>query len=190
MTTYGYARVSSDDQSLDVQREALRAAGCDMIREEKRSGASQEGRDELALLLEFIRDGDVLVVTKLDRLARSIRDVMDIHGRLRAKGATLRILNMGLDTTTPTGKLMLGVLGSVAEFEREMIQERQREGIEAAKARGVYTGSKQQIDRREVWRLLDEGVSKAETARRLGCTEMSIYRIIKGGRPGDLAVVS
>lgn len=181
---YGYARVSTADQSLDVQREALKAAGCEMVREEKRSGATQDGREELALLLEFIRSGDVLVVTKLDRLARSIRDVMDIHGKLTAKGATLRILNMGLDTTTATGKLMLGVLGSVAEFERDLLLERQREGIDAAKAAGKYQGGKAQYDRAEVWRMLDAGTSKAEIARQLECSEMTVYRIIKEGRPG------
>ncbi len=133
---YGYARVSSADQTLDVQRDALLQAGCEMIREEKRSGASQEGRDEMKLLLEFIRPGDVLTVTKIDRLARSVRDLMEIHDKVVAKGASLRILNMGLDTQTPTGKLMLGVLGSVAEFERDMILERQREGIAKAKANG------------------------------------------------------
>lgn len=185
MTTYGYARVSTKDQDLTVQREALVNAGCDMIREEKRSGASQEGRDELALLLEFIRAGDTLVVTKIDRLARSVSDLMKIHDQIVAKGAALRILNMGLDTQTPTGKLMLGVLGSVAEFERDLILERQREGIEKAKAEGAYKGGKRQVDRAEVWRLLDENVTKAEIARRMGITEMTVYRVLKEGRPGE-----
>lgn len=180
MTTYGYARVSTDDQSLDVQREALTAAGCDMIREEKRSGASQEGRDELALLLEFIRPGDVLVVTKLDRLARSIRDVMDIHERLTRQGAALRILNMQLDTSAPTGKLMLGVLGCVAEFERDMIRERQAEGIRAAKERGVYTGGKRRHDPAEIRRLHhEEGLRPFEIRDRLGCSDETVRRALR-----------
>lgn len=177
---WGYARVSTDDQSLDVQREALNAAGCEMIREEKRSGASQEGRDELGLLLEFIRPGDVLVVTKLDRLARSIRDVMDIHDRLTKSGATLKILNMQLDTSAPTGKLMLGVLGCVAEFERDMIKERQREGIKAAKEKGVYTGGKRRHDPAQIKALKDEGKSHSQIQGILGCSDETIRRALRG----------
>lgn len=186
----GYCRVSTDDQSLDVQREALTDAGCERLFEEKRSGKNVAERTQMQAALDFVREGDTLVVTKIDRLARSVRDLMDIHAAITAKGVALRILNMGLDTTTPTGKLMLGVLGSVAEFEREMILERQREGIAAAKAAGKYTGSARQIDRAAVWNMLDEGESKAEIARRLDCSEMSVYRVIREGRPGRLEVVS
>lgn len=191
MTTFGYARVSSDDQSLDVQRAALKAAGCEMIREEKVSGASREGRDELALLMEFARPGDTLIVTKLDRLARNTVDMLTIVQELGAKGVGFKSLaEPWCDTTTPAGKLMLTVFAGVAQFERERLKERQREGIEAAKAAGKYQGGKVQIDRAAVWRMLDEGLSKAEIARQLECAEMTIYRIIKEGRPGGLAVVS
>jgi len=191
MTTFGYARVSSDDQSLDLQRASLKAAGCEMIREEKVSGASREGRDELAVLLEFIRQGDTLIVCKLDRLARNTVDMLTIITDLGERGVAFKSLaEPWADTTSPAGKLMLTVMAGVAEFERGRIKERQREGIEAAKAKGVYTGGKQQVDRVAVWRMLDAGESKAEIARQLDCSEMSVYRIIKQGRPGDLAVVS
>ena len=176
---YGYARVSTTDQNLDVQRDALLAAGCEMIREEKRSGASQEGRDELALLLEFIRPGDVLTVTKIDRLARSVRDLMEIHDKIVAKGASLRILNMGLDTSSPTGKLMLGVLGSVAEFERDLILERQREGIQAAKAKGIYKGRKPSVPRAKVLEMKAAGKGPAEIARTLQIGESSVFRVLR-----------
>lgn len=191
MTTYGYARVSSDDQSLDVQRAALKAAGCEMIREEKVSGASREGRDELAILMEFLREGDQLVVCKLDRLARNTVDMLTIITELGRRGVGVKSLaEPWADTTTAAGKFMLTCMAGVAEFERDRIKERQKEGIAAAKAKGVYTGGKQQIDRLAVWRMLDAGESKAEIARQLDCSEMSVYRVIKEGRPGDLAVVS
>jgi len=179
----GYCRVSTEDQSLDVQREALKAAGCERIYEEKVSGANVTDRRELQAALDFVREGDAFVVTKIDRLARSVVDLMGINELLEKKLVALRILNMGLDTKTSTGKLMLGVLGSVAEFERNMIKERQREGIAAAKAAGKYTGGKPQVDRAEVWRMLDEGMSKAAIARQLDCAEMTIYRVIREGRP-------
>ncbi len=181
---YGYARVSSTSQSLDVQREALLQAGCEMIREEKRSGASQEGRDELALLLEFIRPGDVLTVTKIDRLARSVRDLMEIHAKIVAKGASLRILNMGLDTTTPTGKLMLGVLGSVAEFERDMILERQREGIAKAKADGRYTGGVRKHDPQRIAELKAAGLTTGKIAAEIGCSDDTVRRALKSTAMG------
>lgn len=180
----GYCRVSTDDQSLDIQIAALKEAGCERLFEEKVSGANVTDRLQLKAALDFVREGDTFVVTKIDRLARSVVDLMGINELLEKKAVALRILNMGLDTKTPTGKLMLGVLGSVAEFERNMIRERQKEGIAAAKAKGVYTGGKQQIDRNAVWRLLDAGTSKAAIARELDCAEMTIYRVIKEGRPG------
>lgn len=191
MTTFGYARVSSDDQSLDVQRQTLKAAGCDMIREEKVSGASREGRDELAILMEFLREGDQLVVCKLDRLARNTVDMLTIITELGRRGVGVKSLaEPWADTTTAAGKFMLTCMAGVAEFERDRIKERQREGIAAAKAKGVYTGGKPQVDREAVWRMLDAGTSKAEIARQLDCSEMTVYRIIKEGRPVDLAVVS
>ncbi len=178
---YGYARTSTTDQenSIRTQVDALKAAGCEMVREERRSGASQEGREELKLLLEFIRPGDTLIVTKLDRLARSIRDVMDIHAKLIAKGASLRILNMNLDTSTSTGKLMLGVLGSVAEFERDLIRERQREGIARAKADGRYIGGVRKHDPERIRELKAAGLGTGKIAAELGCSDDTVRRALK-----------
>lgn len=177
---YGYARVSTDDQDLTIQREALKSAGCEMIREEKRSGSSRDGRAELAILMDFMRDGDTLVVTKLDRLARNTVDMLTIITELGDRGVSFRSLaEPWADTTSPAGKLMLTVMAGVAEFERARIRERQREGIEKAKADGKYQGGKVQIDRAEVRRMIDEGLSKAEIARRMQISEMSVYRIVK-----------
>jgi DNA invertase Pin-like site-specific DNA recombinase len=190
MTTFGYARVSTDDQSLDVQRAALKAAGCEMIREEKVSGASREGRDELAILLDFIRAGDTLIVTKLDRLSRNTVDMLTIIEELGKRDVGVKSLaEPWADTTSPAGKLMLTVFAGVAEFERARLRERQREGIEVAKAAGKYVGGKQTVDRLRVWQMLDDKVSKAEIARTLDCAEMTIHRIVKEGRPGVLVAV-
>lgn len=172
----GYARVSSESQSLDVQQSALVDVGCERLFVEKVSGASTQDRDQLRAAVDFVRDGDTLVVTKLDRLARSVRDLMDIHDQITKKGVSLRILNMGLDTTTPTGKLMLGVLGSVAEFERNMILERQADGIAAAKARGVYRGGTVKHDPENLRSMVEAGMSKAEVARQAGCSRMTVHR--------------
>ena len=180
MAIYGYARVSTDDQSLDVQREALTAAGCDMIREEKRSGASQDGRDELRILLEFMRPGDVLIVTKLDRLARNTLDMLSIVSEIGNRGAGFKsIAEPWADTTSPAGKLMLTVFAGVAEFERARIKERQREGIERAKAIGVYKGCKRRHDPDEIKRLKGEGLSHAEVCARLDCSEETIRRALR-----------
>lgn len=136
----GYARVSTSDQiaGMEAQQRDLRATGCTKIFSERVSSIAQ--RDQLEASVEFAREGDCLVVTKLDRLCRSVADLVAITGRLRTKGVALRILSINLDTTTPTGKLMLNLLGSIAEFERELMLERQREGIAKAKAEGKYRG--------------------------------------------------
>jgi DNA invertase Pin-like site-specific DNA recombinase len=131
--------------------------------------------------MDFARDGDTLVVTKLDRLARSIRDLCDIVDRLEAKGACLRILGMGLDTCTANGRLMLNVLGSVAQFEREIMLERQREGIAKAKAEGRYKGraptARDQSDR--IMSLVNQGWSRPKIAEELGISERSVYRVLE-----------
>lgn len=177
----GYARTSTTDQEagFDAQLRDLKAAGCDKVFSEKVSSVAQ--RDSLTAALDYIREGDVLVVTKLDRLARSMRDLLDIVARIEAKGASLRILAMNLDTTTATGKLMLGVLGSVAEFERNMMLERQREGIAKAKAENKYKGRKPtaraQAD--DVKELLANGVGVIEIAKKLNMSRSSVWRISK-----------
>ncbi len=140
---YGYARVSSTTQSLATQVHQLTAYGCDPIYQEKISGRSLRHRDQFAALLHRLQDGDVLVVTKLDRFARSTQDALNTIATLTEKGVALVVLNMGgdmVDTATAIGKLLMTVLAGIAEFEADLIRERQREGIAAAKVRGVYQG--------------------------------------------------
>ncbi len=175
---YGYARVSTIDQDLTLQREALETAGCDVVREEKASGASRKGRSELDTLLEFVREGDALVVTRIDRLARSIKDLQDIVEILKVKGATLQALQQPIDTSTAAGKCFLDMLGVFAEFETNLRRERQMEGIAKAKARGVYKGRKPGIDVDEVKRLRAEGIGATEIARRLKIVRSSVYRVL------------
>ncbi len=175
---YGYARVSSADQDLTIQEEALRAAGCDTIRSEKISGTSRAGRQELDTLLEFLHEGDTLVVTRIDRLARSIRDLQNLVHDLRARGVTLRATEQPIDTSNAAGKAFLDMLGVFAEFETNLRKERQMEGIAKAKAKGVYKGRKPTIDAAEVARLRDEGIGATEIAKRLKIGRASVYRIL------------
>jgi DNA invertase Pin-like site-specific DNA recombinase len=135
-------------------------------------------REQLEAAIEYLRDGDSLVVTKLDRLARSMRDLLGIVDRIEAKGAGLRILNMNLDTSTATGRLMLNVIGSVAEFERDMMLERQREGIAKAKAQGKYRGRAATAKAKagEVEAMLAAGDSPTQVAKKLGIGRSSVYR--------------
>jgi DNA invertase Pin-like site-specific DNA recombinase len=142
----GYARVSMVDQDPTIQRDALKAAGCDLVREEKRSGTKLDGRLELKTLLEFLRSGDMLVITRLDRLARSLSDLSTITDQLQAKGVTLKTAEQPVDTSTAAGKAFFGMLGVFAEFETNLRQERQMEGTAKAKAAGVYKGRKPTID--------------------------------------------
>lgn len=178
MATYGYARVSTTDQDLDLQIAALKAAGCQIIRSEKQSGTSTEGRAELRTLLDFIRAGDLLVVTRIDRLARSIGDLQDIVRALRAKGATLKATEQPIDTSTAAGKAFLDMLGVFAEFETNLRKERQLEGIAAAKAKGVYKGRPATIEADKVSALKAEGLGATEIAKRLGVGRASVYRIL------------
>lgn len=175
----GYARTSTADQQagLEAQERDLKAFGADRVFSEQASAAGD--REALAQAVDYLRDGDTLVVTKLDRLARSIRDLMTIVETVKNKGATLRILAMDLDTGSATGKLMLGVLGSVAEFEREIMLERQREGIAKAKAAGKYKGRAPTARRKadEVLKMLGEGKTEVDTADALGISRSSVQRI-------------
>ena len=184
MQLYGYARVSTTDQDLSLQEQKLRAAGCHVVRAEKRSGTNREGRTELRLLLDFLRRGDVLVVTRIDRLARSLKDLQDLVHELKAKGVTLKATEQPIDTGTAAGKAFLDMLGVFAEFETNLRRERQLEGIQAAKARGVYRGRKPSIDPAEVRRLKDEEkLGPSAIARRLGIGRASVYRVL-GGKAG------
>ncbi len=181
MPLYGYARVSTLDQDLTVQETALRAAGCEVIRTEKRSGTTREGHTELATLLEFLHADDTLVVTRVDRLARSIGDLQDVVRALKAKGVALRATEQPIDTTTAAGKAFLDMLGVFAEFETNLRRERQMEGIAAAKARGVYKGKgwKPTVDVAEVRRLHEtEKLGPAAIANRLGISRASVYRVL------------
>jgi DNA invertase Pin-like site-specific DNA recombinase len=178
----GYARVSTTGQSLDIQREQLQQAGCERIFEEKRSGAKAADRKALNAALEFAREGDTLVVTRLDRLARSITDLRAIVDGLTAKGVGFRCLQQGsLDTTKSEGKLLLNILGSFAEFELDIRRERQMEGIAKAKAAGVYRGRKPNIDPQEVRKALQAGESPTALAKRLGVARSSVYRVAAEG---------
>ncbi len=177
MTKIGYARVSTLDQDLTIQLDALGAAGCDVIRSEKITGTTTTGRAELETVLAFLREGDELVVTRIDRLARSILDLQVIVKAIRAKGASLACIQQPIDTTTAAGKAFLDMLGVFAEFETNLRKERQAEGIAKAKAAGVYTGRKPTIDAAEVRRLRAAGVGASEIARRLGVGRASVYRV-------------
>ncbi|MBA6169187.1 recombinase family protein [Klebsiella variicola] len=176
---YGYACVSTHEQDLTLQTQTLRAAGCEIIRSEKASGSSLDGRTELSLLLEFLRPGDTLMVTRVDRLARSIRDLQDIVYSLNQRGITLRATEQPVDTMSAAGKAFLDMLGVFAEFETNLRRERQMEGIAAAKARGVYRGRKPSIDPAEVYRLyVDEKMGATAIARQLGIGRASVYRVL------------
>lgn len=175
---YGYARVSTDDQNNSIQREALRRAGCTVIKEEKASGTSTKGRTALATILEFMGNGDTLVVTRIDRLARSVGDLQTIMATLKAKGAFLEATEQPIDTSTAAGKAFLDMLGVFAEFETNLRRERQMEGIKKAKARGVYKGRKRSIDPTEVRKLKKEGLGPAAIAKRLRISRASVYRAI------------
>ncbi len=175
----GYARVSSVGQSLDVQVDQLTGAGCEKVFSEKRSGASQADRQALEDAIEFVRDGDVLLITRLDRLARSVPDLRNIVDRLEAKGVGFRCLQQGaIDTTRSDGRLLLNILASFAEFELDIRKERQREGIEKAKAAGIYKGRPVTVDPIKVRELRDAGVGPAEIAKRLKIGRASVYRAL------------
>ncbi|MGN7161758.1 recombinase family protein [Sphingomonas sp. SAFR-052] len=182
----GYARVSSVGQSLDVQLDGLSAAGCEKVFAEKRSGTTTAGRDALAEALSFVRDGDAFVVTRLDRLARSASDLHSIVKRLADKGVSFQCLQQGgMDTTSSTGKLLLGVLASIAEFEADIRRERQREGIDRAKEAGVYKGRRPTVDGNAVRALRQQGVGGSEIAKRLGIGRASVYRALRSDNPSN-----
>jgi DNA invertase Pin-like site-specific DNA recombinase len=178
MTVIGYARVSTTDQNLELQENALRAAGCDVIRSEKRSGTITAGRDELRTVLDFLRKGDTLTVTRIDRLARSIGDLQDIVRAVKAKGASLKAIEQPIDTSTAAGKCFLDMLGVFAEFETNLRRERQLEGIASAKARGVYKGRKPSIDPAKVRQMKAEGMGPSAIAKALKMGRASVYRAL------------
>ena len=180
----GYMRTSTVDQiaGIEAQERELMAAGCEKLFREQVSSVDLKERHALEQALDFIREGDVLVVTKLDRLARSVGHMCALVKAIEAKGASLRILAMNIDTSTPTGKLMLNLLSSIAQFEREIMLERQREGIAKAKVEGKYKGRVPTAQRKrgEIESLISEGIKMTEIAKRLGISRASVYNVIRG----------
>jgi DNA invertase Pin-like site-specific DNA recombinase len=178
MSSIGYARVSTTDQNTDTQVERLRAASCDIIRQEKVSGRSRVGRTELETILDFIRPGDTLVVVKLDRLGRLTRDVLNLVHELDQKGASLRILEPDVSTAGPLGRMVLTVLGMIAEMELGFTKERQAAGIAKAKANGVYKGRPVSLDHQQIRSLRSQGLGATDISKQLGCSRGAIYKAL------------
>ena len=182
MTTYGYARVSTQDQHLDGQLSQLTAAGCTVIYQEKASGAKDD-RPQLAALMGQMQLGDSIVVCKIDRIARSTQNLLNLIEQMDKAGVAFKALNVAIDTSTPTGRLMLTMLGAIAEFERTLMLERQADGITRAKAAGKYKGRAPTAKARteEVMMMLDMGLSAQRVADQMGIGVASVYRIKAAG---------
>lgn len=178
MARIGYARVSTLDQDLEIQKQRLTAEGCQIIRCEKVSGASREGRAELATIIEFLREGDELIVTRLDRLGRDTRDVLNIVHECEVRGAFVTVLEPHVSTKGELGKVILTVLGMVAQMERQFIKDRQRDGIDRARALGTYKGGKRRIDYELVNKMRGDGCSISSIAEQLSCSRMQVYRVL------------
>ena len=177
---YGYARVSTKEQDLSVQIDALKAYGLaeDCIRSEKVSGTSTKGRDELNTLLSFLREGDELVITRIDRLARSMIDLQQIASTLKLKGVSLKATEQAVDTSSSAGKCFFDMLGVFAEFETNLRRERQMEGIARAKAEGKYKGRKQSVDGGRVREFYESGMGATKIAKELRIGRASVYRYL------------
>ncbi|MGI8853698.1 MAG: recombinase family protein [Methyloceanibacter sp.] len=178
----GYARSSTIDQEAGYQAQirVLNEAGCEKVFAEQASSVAE--RDQLEAALEYVREGDALVVTKLDRLARSVSHLIAIGEHLEAKGVALKVIEQSIDTSNPTGRLMFNMLGAIAQFERELMLERQREGVAKAKADGKYKGRAPTARAKapEVRKLHGEGVGASEIAKRLNISRASVYRALGG----------
>ena len=172
------ARVSTSDQNLELQERALRSAGCNVIRSEKRSGTTTAGRDALHDILNFLRSGDMLMVTRIDRLVRSIGDLQDIVRAVKAKGASLKAIEQSIDTSTEAGRCFLDMLGVFAEFETNLRRERQLERIANAKARGVYKGRRASIDPAKIKQMKADGLGPSAIAKALKIGRASVYRAL------------
>ncbi|WP_316358662.1 recombinase family protein [Devosia sp.] len=178
MARIGYARVSSIDQDLDIQIAKLKAEGCEIVRSEKVSGVSRDDRVELETVIQFLRPGDELVVARLDRLGRDTRDVLNLIHECEQRQAFVTVLDPHVSTRGEMGHIVLTVLGMVAQMERRFIKERQREGIQQAKAQGRYQGGKRRLDRALIRQLRSEGVGPSDIAKQLGCSRMQVYRVL------------
>lgn len=191
MSNYGYARTSTFEQAAGLadQIARLKASGCDKVLDEQVSATDMKGREKWKAIMDGLKPGDVVTITKIDRAARSVADMVAITQAITAAGASLRVLDLNLDTGTPTGTLMLNMLTAVAQFERDLMLERQRVGIEAAKARDktlplaqrAYKGAppkaRAKID--SIKALLAAGKTKAQAARDLNIGVASVYRLLK-----------
>ena len=176
----GYARCSSVDQNLEVQLETLKKVGCEKIYQEKVSGTSTQGRDELKECLDYVREGDELVITRIDRLARSVLDLQLIVKELSDKKVNLSATEQSINTKTPEGKCFLDMLGVFAEFETNLRKERQNEGILRAKQKGVYKGRKSSIDVDKIKELKESGLGATAIAKEMNIHRDSVYRVLKG----------
>ncbi len=181
----GYARVSTEDQDLAIQKCALEKDGCAIVFEEKKSGTKRQDRKQLELALKVLTKGDKLVVLRLDRLGRSLRDLANIAHEIENVGAHLRVIEQSVDTSTSAGRAFFGMLAVFAQFETDVRRERQSEGISRAKKNGIYKGGKPRIDRDRVADLIGQGHGPASVARLLGISRMSVYRIL-----GELEVAT
>jgi len=175
----GYARVSVVDQELTAQREALTKAGVQVIFEEKASGPKRDNHTELGNLLPLLDDGDTLVVTRLDRLGRSLKDLADIAQTIEKAGANLKVLEQHVDTATSAGRAFFGMLAVFAAFETDVRRERQAEGIAKAKRAGTYRGGVKRIDRARVWALKEKGSRPSAIAAEIGISRRQVYRILE-----------
>jgi DNA invertase Pin-like site-specific DNA recombinase len=179
----GYARVSTAGQSLDVQLDKLAKAGCNQVFSEKRSGRQEDGRPELQTCLEFLREGDTLVITRLDRMARSVLDLAKIGELLSRKKVELKVIDQAIDTRTSEGRLMFGLLGAFAQFENDIRAERQYDGILKAKEKGVTFGRKKALTAEQSARVRmlreSEGFSVAQLADRFSVGQATIYRVLR-----------
>ena len=177
MATVGYARVSSVGQSLEAQKESLQHCGKLFV---EKASAKNRDRPVLEKALDYVREGDTLICTRLDRIARSTGDLLSIVDQLQEKGVRFKLLQMDLDTSTATGKLILTTLGAIATFERELMLERQAEGIARAKAEGKYRGRKPtaMVKRPEVLLLKQQGFNPTQISQKLGVSRSSVYRAL------------
>lgn len=193
MALIGYARVSTRDQNPEAQTDTLTTAGCEQVFIDKGVSGTLAKRPKLDKALEYLRSGDVLVITKLDRLGRSVRNLIELAAVLEQRGVGLRVLHQGIDTTTPGGRLFFHIVASIAEFERDLISERTRDGLEAARARGrkggrraVLTDNKLTMARRMYAELGDDGkraYTVQEIAETVGCSRATLYRALGAEKP-------
>ena len=176
---FGYAKISTTDQDLALQREALERACVNVIFEEKASGTKRVGRIELQKVLSVLGDGDALVVTCLDRLGRSMRDLANIAHEIEQTGAHLKVIEQSVDTSTAAGRAFYGMLAVFAAFETDVRRERQLEGIAMAKRQDVYKGGQPRLDKLRVTELSSQGLGPAAIARKLGMARSSVYRLLE-----------